>query len=75
MSFNKLAKDLSENKILSKVHRKISNKLLCSILPIAGISIINKVFKYLTMICIILLLVDGIYSLTKVLLYYKNISL
>ena len=75
MTFNKLAKDLLENKILSKTHRRISYKLMYALLLLAGLSIINKGFSYLAMCCVLLLLVDGIYSLTKVVLYYKKYKL
>ena len=75
MTFNKLAKNLLENKILSKIHRRITSKLVYVLLALAGLSIINKGFSYLTMICVLLLLIDGIYSVTKVILYYKKYKL
>ena len=75
MTFNKLAKDLLENKILSKRRRSVSSKVAYLLLLLAGLSIINKGFSYLAMCCVSLLLVDGIYSLTKVVLYYKKYKL
>lgn len=72
MDFNTLAKDLANDKILSKKHRKINNLTLV-MLPIIGLcSELNKNIAYFGSIFILILFINAIYCMVKVFLYYKK---